>query len=71
MLIFLYKAEDKKAALPPGLAAAGKAEPCDEVDLQAAEEVSPRHQAWEVLTWGESSNFHCPVILQKKENFHG
>ncbi|KAI1237349.1 hypothetical protein IHE44_0014614 [Lamprotornis superbus] len=32
-------AEDKKAALPPGLAAAGKAEPCDEVDLQAAEEL--------------------------------
>uniref|UniRef100_A0A803VV31 Coiled-coil domain-containing protein 93 n=1 Tax=Ficedula albicollis TaxID=59894 RepID=A0A803VV31_FICAL len=33
------QAEDKKAALPPGLAAAGKAEPCDEVDLQAAEEL--------------------------------
>lgn len=29
--------------LPPGLAAAGRAEPCDEDDLQAAEEVSPRH----------------------------
>ncbi|NXU64625.1 CCD93 protein, partial [Horornis vulcanius] len=33
------KAEDKKAVLPPGLAAAGKAEPCDEDDLQAAEEL--------------------------------
>ncbi|KAF4788144.1 Coiled-coil domain-containing protein 93 [Turdus rufiventris] len=33
------QAEDKKAALPPGLAAAGKAEPGDEVDLQAAEEL--------------------------------
>ncbi|XP_037998575.1 coiled-coil domain-containing protein 93 isoform X2 [Motacilla alba alba] len=32
------QAEDKKAVLPPGLAAAGKAEPCDEDDLQAAEE---------------------------------
>ncbi|XP_055667984.1 coiled-coil domain-containing protein 93 [Falco peregrinus] len=33
------QAEDKKIALPPGLAAAGKAEPCDEDDLQAAEEL--------------------------------
>ncbi|NXI38396.1 CCD93 protein, partial [Galbula dea] len=33
------QAEDKKVALPPGLAAAGKAEPCDEDDLQAAEEL--------------------------------
>ncbi|NWZ97830.1 CCD93 protein, partial [Nesospiza acunhae] len=33
------QAEDKKAVLPPGLAAAGKAEPCDEDDLQAAEEL--------------------------------
>ncbi|NWU62757.1 CCD93 protein, partial [Pterocles burchelli] len=33
------QAEDKKNALPPGLAAAGKAEPCDEDDLQAAEEL--------------------------------
>ncbi|XP_063017716.1 coiled-coil domain-containing protein 93 isoform X2 [Melospiza melodia melodia] len=32
------QAEDKKAVLPPGLAAAGKAEPSDEDDLQAAEE---------------------------------
>ncbi|PKU38690.1 hypothetical protein llap_11003 [Limosa lapponica baueri] len=32
-------AEDKKVALPPGLAAAGKAEPSDEDDLQAAEEL--------------------------------
>ncbi|NXI53046.1 CCD93 protein, partial [Chloroceryle aenea] len=32
-------AEDKKIALPPGLAAAGKAESCDEDDLQAAEEL--------------------------------
>ncbi|KAM6268377.1 coiled-coil domain-containing protein 93 isoform 1-T1 [Porphyrio hochstetteri] len=31
--------EDKKIALPPGLAATGKAEPCDEDDLQAAEEL--------------------------------
>uniref|UniRef100_A0A8B9MTS5 Coiled-coil domain-containing protein 93 n=1 Tax=Accipiter nisus TaxID=211598 RepID=A0A8B9MTS5_9AVES len=29
----------KKIVLPPGLAAAGKAEPCDEEDLQAAEEL--------------------------------
>ncbi|NXU70986.1 CCD93 protein, partial [Oreotrochilus melanogaster] len=33
------QAEDKKIALPPGLASAGKAEPCDEDDLQAAEEL--------------------------------
>ncbi|XP_074767013.1 coiled-coil domain-containing protein 93 [Athene noctua] len=33
------QAEDKKLALPPGLAGAGKAEPCDEDDLQAAEEL--------------------------------
>ncbi|NWZ49094.1 CCD93 protein, partial [Haliaeetus albicilla] len=33
------QAEDKKIVLPPGLAAAGKAEPCDEDDLQAAEEL--------------------------------
>ncbi|XP_049669508.1 coiled-coil domain-containing protein 93 isoform X1 [Accipiter gentilis] len=33
------QAEDKKIVLPPGLAAAGKAEPCDEEDLQAAEEL--------------------------------
>ncbi|CAN0153518.1 unnamed protein product [Bubo scandiacus] len=33
------QAEDKKIALPPGLAGAGKAEPCDEDDLQAAEEL--------------------------------
>ncbi|NXE10473.1 CCD93 protein, partial [Lophotis ruficrista] len=33
------QAEDKKIALPPGLAAAGKVEPCDEDDLQAAEEL--------------------------------
>ncbi|XP_054133646.1 coiled-coil domain-containing protein 93 [Melozone crissalis] len=33
------QAEDKKAVLPPGLAAAGKAEPSDEDDLQAAEEL--------------------------------
>ncbi|KAM6200209.1 coiled-coil domain-containing protein 93 [Sarcoramphus papa] len=33
------QAEDKKNALPPGLAAAGKAELCDEDDLQAAEEL--------------------------------
>ncbi|NXG02861.1 CCD93 protein, partial [Sakesphorus luctuosus] len=33
------QAEDKKTALPAGLAAAGKAEPCDEDDLQAAEEL--------------------------------
>ncbi|KAM6421072.1 coiled-coil domain-containing protein 93 [Rhynochetos jubatus] len=33
------QAEDKKITLPPGLAAAGKAEPCDEDDLQAAEEL--------------------------------
>ncbi|GAB0191356.1 coiled-coil domain-containing protein 93 [Grus americana] len=33
------QAEDKKIALPPGLAAAGKSEPCDEDDLQAAEEL--------------------------------
>ncbi|XP_027534883.1 coiled-coil domain-containing protein 93 [Chiroxiphia lanceolata] len=33
------QAEDKKAVLPAGLAAAGKAEPCDEDDLQAAEEL--------------------------------
>ncbi|XP_042640131.1 coiled-coil domain-containing protein 93 [Tyto alba] len=33
------QAEDKKIAVPPGLAAAGKAEPCDEDDLQAAEEL--------------------------------
>ncbi|KAM6333063.1 coiled-coil domain-containing protein 93 isoform 2-T2 [Podargus strigoides] len=33
------QAEDKKTVLPPGLAAAGKAEPCDEDDLQAAEEL--------------------------------
>ncbi|XP_025944895.1 coiled-coil domain-containing protein 93 isoform X1 [Apteryx rowi] len=31
--------EDKKLVLPPGLAAAGKAEACDEDDLQAAEEL--------------------------------
>uniref|UniRef100_A0A8C5TNQ3 Coiled-coil domain-containing protein 93 n=1 Tax=Malurus cyaneus samueli TaxID=2593467 RepID=A0A8C5TNQ3_9PASS len=30
---------DKKPMLPPGLATAGKAEPCDEDDLQAAEEL--------------------------------
>ncbi|XP_075566803.1 coiled-coil domain-containing protein 93 [Pelecanus crispus] len=36
------QAEDKKIALPPGLAAAGKAEPCDEDDLQAAEELRIR-----------------------------
>uniref|UniRef100_A0A8V0ZMK9 Coiled-coil domain-containing protein 93 n=1 Tax=Gallus gallus TaxID=9031 RepID=A0A8V0ZMK9_CHICK len=30
--------EDKKIVLPSGLAAAGKAEPCDEDDLRAAEE---------------------------------
>ncbi|NXP79771.1 CCD93 protein, partial [Ramphastos sulfuratus] len=35
----LYCAEDKKIVLPPGLAGAGKAEPCDEDDLQAAEEL--------------------------------
>ncbi|XP_009460075.1 PREDICTED: coiled-coil domain-containing protein 93 [Nipponia nippon] len=33
------QAEDKKIALAPGLAVAGKAEPCDEDDLQAAEEL--------------------------------
>ncbi|XP_057222506.1 coiled-coil domain-containing protein 93 isoform X1 [Malurus melanocephalus] len=33
------QAEDKKPVLPPGLATAGKAEPCDEDDLQAAEEL--------------------------------
>ncbi|NXN17226.1 coiled-coil domain-containing protein 93 [Indicator indicator] len=33
------QAEDKKIVLPPGLAGAGKAEPCDEDDLQAAEEL--------------------------------
>ncbi|NXS20713.1 CCD93 protein, partial [Mystacornis crossleyi] len=33
------QAEDKKAVLPPGLAAAEKTEPCDEDDLQAAEEL--------------------------------
>ncbi|XP_057286317.1 coiled-coil domain-containing protein 93 [Pezoporus wallicus] len=33
------QAEDKKIAVPPGLAAAGKAEPCDEDDLRAAEEL--------------------------------
>ncbi|NWS47923.1 CCD93 protein, partial [Probosciger aterrimus] len=33
------QAEDKKIAVPPGLAAAVKAEPCDEDDLQAAEEL--------------------------------
>ncbi|KAM9380752.1 coiled-coil domain-containing protein 93 [Phaethornis superciliosus] len=33
------QAEDKKIALPPGLASAGKAEPCDEDDFQAAEEL--------------------------------
>ncbi|XP_059676326.1 coiled-coil domain-containing protein 93 [Gavia stellata] len=33
------QAEDKKIALPPGLAGAGKSEPCDEDDLQAAEEL--------------------------------
>ncbi|XP_061205580.1 coiled-coil domain-containing protein 93 [Neopsephotus bourkii] len=33
------QAEDKKTAVLPGLAAAGKAEPCDEDDLQAAEEL--------------------------------
>lgn len=31
--------EDKKIVLPSGLAAAGKAEPCDEDDLRAAEEL--------------------------------
>ncbi|XP_065527415.1 coiled-coil domain-containing protein 93 [Lathamus discolor] len=35
----MEQAEDKKIAVPPGLAAAGKAEPCDEDDLQAAEEL--------------------------------
>uniref|UniRef100_A0A8B9GK61 Coiled-coil domain-containing protein 93 n=1 Tax=Amazona collaria TaxID=241587 RepID=A0A8B9GK61_9PSIT len=33
------QAEDKKIVVPSGLAAAGKAEPCDEDDLQAAEEL--------------------------------
>ncbi|OXB73158.1 UNVERIFIED_CONTAM: hypothetical protein H355_007418 [Colinus virginianus] len=33
------KTEDKKIVLPSGLAAAGKAEPCDEDDLRAAEEL--------------------------------
>ncbi|NXI73057.1 CCD93 protein, partial [Anseranas semipalmata] len=33
------QAEDKKIVLPSGLAASGKAEPCDEDDLQAAEEL--------------------------------
>ncbi|XP_008944434.1 PREDICTED: coiled-coil domain-containing protein 93, partial [Merops nubicus] len=33
------QAEDKKVVLPAGLAAGGKAEPCDEDDLQAAEEL--------------------------------
>ncbi|KFP03403.1 Coiled-coil domain-containing protein 93, partial [Calypte anna] len=33
------QAEDKKIALPPGLASSGKAEPSDEDDLQAAEEL--------------------------------
>uniref|UniRef100_A0A8D0HII1 Coiled-coil domain-containing protein 93 n=1 Tax=Sphenodon punctatus TaxID=8508 RepID=A0A8D0HII1_SPHPU len=35
----MEKAEDKKMVLPAGLAAAGKADVCDDEDLQAAEEL--------------------------------
>lgn len=55
--------------LPPGLAAAGKGEPCDEDDLQAAEEVSPRHRGMGVTNLGGEQQFSLPHRSPKEGKF--